>query len=412
MSLILDGTLGLSDVDGSASTPAIRGTDSNTGMFFPAADTIALSAGGVQQIQFGTSGAVTTPNGLNFDSNTFVIDATNNRVGVGTASPAYSLDVYWNAGSLQRGRFVNISNSAAAGAMFQLENDAGNTLQLLQYSSTYTNANEAIIQQNTGGQLNIKTLGAFPILLGTNNTERMRIDSSGNLLVGRTSGSERLSVQDTSKTSTTVGANVIAGFRSFGVGADTCITLTDGASYSAQFGQNSGALYWMTNATERMRIDSSGNVLIGTTSTTGNGKFTNALESATVAASSGSLVFSRVQISTASNNATVDAFRFLDAAGNVNGTGRVSGHIYITANGASGADAFSGVYYLLTTSNGTLQATFTAIATQVRGTNPISSVQIANDGAGGAVKITVTYINNSGVVTGGATRVSFVGMLA
>ena len=37
--------------------------------------------------------AVSTPNGLNFDSNTLVIDATNNRVGVGTASPSNKLSV-------------------------------------------------------------------------------------------------------------------------------------------------------------------------------------------------------------------------------------------------------------------------------------------------------------------------------
>jgi hypothetical protein len=36
---------------------------------------------------------VATPNGVNFDSNTLVIDATNNRVGVGTASPAVALHV-------------------------------------------------------------------------------------------------------------------------------------------------------------------------------------------------------------------------------------------------------------------------------------------------------------------------------
>jgi hypothetical protein len=36
---------------------------------------------------------VSTPNGVNFDSNTLVIDATNNRVGVKNASPAVSLDV-------------------------------------------------------------------------------------------------------------------------------------------------------------------------------------------------------------------------------------------------------------------------------------------------------------------------------
>jgi len=55
MTLILSGTNGLSDVDGSAATPAIRGTDTNTGMFFPAADTIAFSEGGVEVGRFDSS---------------------------------------------------------------------------------------------------------------------------------------------------------------------------------------------------------------------------------------------------------------------------------------------------------------------------------------------------------------------
>jgi len=55
MSLILSGTDGLSDVDGSAATPAIRGTDANTGIFFPAADTIAFSEGGVEAMRIDSS---------------------------------------------------------------------------------------------------------------------------------------------------------------------------------------------------------------------------------------------------------------------------------------------------------------------------------------------------------------------
>jgi hypothetical protein len=55
MSLILSGTDGLSDIDGSASTPALRGTDSNTGIFFPAADTIAFSEGGVESMRIDSS---------------------------------------------------------------------------------------------------------------------------------------------------------------------------------------------------------------------------------------------------------------------------------------------------------------------------------------------------------------------
>jgi hypothetical protein len=60
MSLILDGTNGLSDVDGTAATPAIRGTDTNTGIFFPAADTIAFSEGGTEVARFNSSGNLQT----------------------------------------------------------------------------------------------------------------------------------------------------------------------------------------------------------------------------------------------------------------------------------------------------------------------------------------------------------------
>ena len=55
MTLILSGTDGLSDVDGSAATPAIRGTDANTGIFFPAADTIAFSEGGAEVMRLDSS---------------------------------------------------------------------------------------------------------------------------------------------------------------------------------------------------------------------------------------------------------------------------------------------------------------------------------------------------------------------
>jgi hypothetical protein len=56
MALILNGTNGISDVDGTAATPAIRGTDTDTGIFFPAADTIGFSKGGAQVGEFDSSG--------------------------------------------------------------------------------------------------------------------------------------------------------------------------------------------------------------------------------------------------------------------------------------------------------------------------------------------------------------------
>ena len=219
------------------------------------------------------SSAVSIPNGLNFDSNTLVIDAANNRVGVGTASPAYQLDVSSNAGSIQRARFVNISASSAAAVMFQLENDAANSLQILQYSSTYTNANEAIIQQNTGGQLNIRTLGAFPILFGTNNTERMRITSTGNVGIGTSSPVGLLDVVSS-------GNGVIRARSSTGSGtvgfqaqnSDTGTTITDGCFFGIDgseqayvYNYENTPILFGTNNTERMRITSGGDVLVGKT---------------------------------------------------------------------------------------------------------------------------------------------------
>jgi hypothetical protein len=55
MPILINGTTGLSGVDGSAATPSLVGGDSNTGIFFSAADTIDFSEGGVAVGQFDSS---------------------------------------------------------------------------------------------------------------------------------------------------------------------------------------------------------------------------------------------------------------------------------------------------------------------------------------------------------------------
>ncbi len=54
MTLILSGTDGVSDIDGTAATPAIRGTDANTGIFF-GTDIIGFSEGGVEAMRINAS---------------------------------------------------------------------------------------------------------------------------------------------------------------------------------------------------------------------------------------------------------------------------------------------------------------------------------------------------------------------
>lgn len=56
MSITINGTTGISGVDGSSTTPAFQGTDTNTGIFFSAADTIDFTEGGTTVGQFDSSG--------------------------------------------------------------------------------------------------------------------------------------------------------------------------------------------------------------------------------------------------------------------------------------------------------------------------------------------------------------------
>ena len=86
MSLILSGTDGLSDVDGSAATPAIRGTDANTGIFFPGADRIGFSEGGVQVGEFDASGNFQMNSGYGSVATVYGCRAWVNFNGTGTVA--------------------------------------------------------------------------------------------------------------------------------------------------------------------------------------------------------------------------------------------------------------------------------------------------------------------------------------
>jgi hypothetical protein len=125
MSLILSGTDGLSDVDGSAATPAIRGTDANTGIFF-GADIIGFSEGGVEAADTNTGIFFPAADTIAFAEGGAEIarfDSSGN-LGIGKSTITAKLDVQRTSGTTEPiGRF-----EAAVGSYTGTSLIAANTL--------------------------------------------------------------------------------------------------------------------------------------------------------------------------------------------------------------------------------------------------------------------------------------------
>jgi len=106
-------------------------------------------------------------------------------------------------------------------------------------------------------QVYIGTLLGNSFCFRTNNTERMRIDTSGNVGIGTTSPTHELTVHNASSTAGTIEANRFSVRDNYG----NVSGLGNGFVSPA-----ANTLAFATNSTERMRIDSSGSVFIGCTS--------------------------------------------------------------------------------------------------------------------------------------------------
>lgn len=196
-----------------------------TGIRLPSANTLAFFEGGAEAMR---------------------IDA-NGNIGIGTSSPNTKLEV---VGA------VRATNSGSSGYFYR------------GYRSGTTSA---WYVYDSGSEVQMTVEQANPLLFGTSNTERMRIDSSGNVGIGTTTPSNFNAAADNLVVGTTSGNHgiTIAG----GTTGFSSLYMADGTTGNQtyrgyiEYRHADDAMAFGTAASERMRIDSVGNLRIGTTTT-------------------------------------------------------------------------------------------------------------------------------------------------
>ena len=246
-------------VGGASSTNDYSGIDFSDAGNVVKARIASYFSGSGSYLQFGTSNNYSTgvtntamsidPSGnLAVDTNTLYVDAVNNRVGVGTASPLATVDVRGNAIFKTSNETLEIGTLGGAGAV---------------YLQAYGASNAAI-----------------NMAFYTGTSEKMRIDASGNLGLG---------VTPSAWSSAFRALHVSAGCNVFGVTSDAdnvgmtanaVFDATDarweyiGTGFATLYQHDAGKHMWSTapsgtagNAitfTQALTLDASGNLGLGT----------------------------------------------------------------------------------------------------------------------------------------------------
>jgi hypothetical protein len=183
-------------------------------------------------------------------------------LGIGTSSPVEKLDVRGN--------------------IYQLT--AGNTT--LQQSDGTNNAFWQLNPLSISNSFGAATNNAIPFIVGTNNIERMRIDSSGNVGIKTASPSTTLDIYTNTNSgfhyplffSANNSASAKTNYLQLGFSVQQNLAGSETGGFDLKALRNNTPVYlanyegaaglgtwrFYTDGTERMRIDSSGNVGIGT----------------------------------------------------------------------------------------------------------------------------------------------------
>jgi hypothetical protein len=381
--------------DGTASAPALAfADDQNTGVLSPGDNSLAFATSGTQRLVIDSSGQV----GIGTTSPSYLLDVNNAVIQIGNSTDAFvqykSTAGNWHAGANSSNAFAVYSGTYGSGTERMRIDSSGQVgigtssptsklnveygaLEAATLHELILNANYGT-SNNGGGRIGItfsgnpdgtagagqKTAGVYGVSTdntqftrsmglvfntsGTdaNSTERMRIDSSGRVVIGATSTPVQFSVQNAS-TSLGIEVDTASGFAS---GPTLRGYHRPGSAYK-NLGITGAQIMFGINDVEKVRIDSSGRLLAGTSSDTAPGAFNAKIQTASTSfdgsislrrdsnnAGAQSLVFGKSRSSSLNGNTIVQS-------GDTLGT--------ITFFGADGTDLNTAAAQMLAAVDGT-----------------------------------------------------------
>ena len=169
------------------------------------------------------------------EANLFYTDATNDRIGVGTATPGYRLDVTRNGGGGDNAQIARITDSNTSNSLGPLHLTVGAT--------NHFAGNPGMVLAGTNG---------IGLAVGDGSDlasqRKLTIDSSGNVGIGTTSATGKLEVV-TGTTATAFNSNN---------SSNSGYVVKFASAYTAIGNNFSAPLVFLTGDTERARIDPSG----------------------------------------------------------------------------------------------------------------------------------------------------------
>ena len=237
-------------------------TAPTNGMYLPSANNVAISTNGTGRLFIGSTGTVNftgagttgSTQAVSFNGsapvNSLVIDSSG-RLGLGTSSPSAPLQVQTASDTT-----IAISNSSSV--------TSGNRAQLAVYNSSVSTVGQirfGAVTDNVGTDIQFWTRPAAGSL-----TQTMTLDSTGRLGIGTTSPNSTLNiVADSGAVGLTIQNRTANdyGYLRFQNNAGTETQAYIGCERS---GTSAGRLLFETAGSERMRIDESGRLLVGTSS--------------------------------------------------------------------------------------------------------------------------------------------------